>query len=163
MIKFMKKEQGVTLITLAITIVLLVIITAAFARNSHSSMELSNLTKLQNDIQILNDRVAAYFVKNDKLPINQKVAVNSSDVMGYYSDDILTKDEVKGIINDLSPNDGDTYYVIDIEALENVTLNYGTAYKSISSKDKYIVNESTHIVYYLEGITYEGQEYHTVN
>ena len=150
MIKMVNNEKGITLMTLIITIILLVIITGVLSMNAYSSMQLSNLTKLQNDIQSLNDRVASYYVKNGKLPI--------------YNDYSLTKTELISIINDISYSDNNTYYILDLDELDNLSLNYGDAYKSngTKNKDKYIINEETHIIYYLEGVIYEGREYHTV-
>lgn len=41
-------------------------------------------------------------------------------------------------MDDLSPNDGDIYYTIELDELTNLTLNYG---KEISSSDdRYIIN-----------------------
>ena len=65
----LKIEKGITLITLIITVLILVIITSAMAVNSHNSNELSKITKLQNDINALESRVASYFVEFDELPI----------------------------------------------------------------------------------------------
>lgn len=64
MTKIYKDEKGITMITLIITVMLMIIITGTLARNSMTNVQLSNFTKLQNDIEALNDRVAAYFVKN---------------------------------------------------------------------------------------------------
>lgn len=63
MINVYKEEKGITMITLVITVMLMIIITGTLAANSHTNVQLSNFTKLQNDIEALNDRVAAYFVK----------------------------------------------------------------------------------------------------
>lgn len=147
MIKIIRKEQGITLITLIITVLLLMIVTGVLVMNSHTSLQLSNLTRLQNDIEAINNRVASYYVKNGELPI--------------YQDDVKSKSELLSVLNDMSINDGDTYYTIDIEELGNISLNYGKAYQSTSTTDKYIINEETHVVYYLKGIHYEGKEYHT--
>lgn len=148
MTKTIGKEKGITLITLIVTVLLLIIVTGTLVMKSHTSLQLSNLTRLQNDIEALNSRIASYYVKNGRLPI--------------YEDDVKTKSELANVLNDMSINDGDTYYTIDIEELENISLNYGKAYQSTSATDKYIINEETHLVYYLKGIYYEGKEYHTI-
>jgi len=134
----MKNQRGITLVTLVITIVLLIIITATIAINSHTSLELSNLTKLENDIQALNDRVAVYYVANGTLPV---------------TNDTYMKTEISKSITNLSPNDGDTYYKIDLSKLSNITLNY--------KNNTYIINETSHKIYMIEGIKYEGETYYT--
>ena len=107
-------EKGITLLTLVITVALMVILTAAMVNNSSTSFHLSKLTKLQNDIEMLNDRGRILLCKRRK--------ANMSD------------------------------------------LNYGNKWNSTSSAetDKYIINGKTHIVYYVQGINFEGEMYHTV-
>ena len=61
----------------------------------------------------------------------------------------------------MSINDGEIYYTIDLEELENPSLNYGDGYRSCAS-DRYIINEDSHVIYYVKGITYDGKEYHTI-
>lgn len=143
-----RSEKGISLITLMMAVVLLIIITSILAINSNTSLQLSKLTKLQNDIETLEDRVAAYYVEKGKLPLYE---------------DGLTYDpsSLRKQIPDISVNDGNKYYTLD-PSLLNVTLNYGNEYDVANSKDKYIINEETHVIYYLEGIIYEGEEYHTI-
>lgn len=63
MIKNIKEEKGITLITLIITVILMVIVTTILATNSYTSLQLSNLTRLQNDIEVLDSRIASYFIQ----------------------------------------------------------------------------------------------------
>ncbi len=140
-----KSEKGITLVTLIITVILLVLVTCILAMNSYTSMNLSKLTRLNNDIQALDDRVSAYFVKNGKLPIKE----------GEKYEYPTNFD--KGM-SDRGSYDDNNYYAIDLSLLDNLSLNYGTA---STGKDKYIINEKSHAIYYLEGITYEGTVYHT--
>lgn len=142
----MKNERGIAMITLVITVLLIVIISSALAKNSYDSTQLGNLTKLDNDVKMLEDRIAAYYVQYGDIPT--------------YGDP-YNKSAVKEKITDLSPNDGDNYYIIDLSELDNVTLNYGENYLT-SSNDVYLINEESHVVYYLRGIKYNGQVYHTV-
>lgn len=143
-----KNEKGIALITLVITVILLVIVTSVLAINSYSSLEVAKLTKLQNDIEILNDRVAAYFVRTGEIPVFKE----------EYS---MTKTELRAVLNDMSINDGEMYYTIDLELLEKPTLNFGDGYLKLTN-DRYIINEESHVIYYLKGVVHDGNEYHTV-
>ena len=134
------------MITLVITVLLIVIISSVLAKNSYDSLQLSNLTKLDNDVKMLNDRIAAYYVQYGSLPTYGEA---------------YTRESLKDKITDMSPNDGDSYYIIDLSELDNLTLNYGENYLT-SSSDVYIINEESHTVYYLRGVKYSGQVYHTV-
>lgn len=153
-----KNEKGITLLTLLITVVLMIILTGVFANRSYSSLNLSKLTRLQNDIEMLNDRIAVYYIKENKLPLYK---LENTDYM-------LTKDDLKKSIDSLAASDGPDYYIIDLNALDDSvgisTLNYGKKWDAVSSAetDKYIINEKTHIVYYVQGINFEGKMYHTV-
>lgn len=137
-----KGEKGITMLTLVITIMVLVIITGTLATNAYNSVELSKLTRLENDIKMLEDRVAVYYVKNDTLPITEA--------------EPYKKASLSLRINDLSENDGEDYYVIDLSKLDNLTLNYGR------NSTEYIINEESHVIYHLSGITYNGKIYHTI-
>ena len=142
-----KSEKGITLVTLVITVVLLVLVTTILATNSYTSMNLSRLTKLNNDIQALDDRVSAYFVENDKLPIIESEKYEYPAGFG------------KGI-SDRGAYDGPDYYTIDLALLDNLSLNYGED-TATSGTDKYVINEKSHTIYYLAGIEYNGTVYHT--
>ena len=142
----MKNEKGVTLSVLIITILILVILTSILASNSYKSLEISDLSKLNTDIKALEDRVATYYVKNNAIPT---------------LDTEIQKSEIEGSMSDLDANDGDKYYVIDLNALDNPTLTFGKEYTKSDSQDKYIINEETHNIYYLRGIEYNEIIYHT--
>lgn len=154
MIKDLKNERGITLLTLVITVIMLAILTVALSMNTYTSLNLARLTKLQNDVDLLDNRIATYYVKEGKLPIYKEENAHFA----------ISKSTLAGQIDDLATTDGDTYYTIDLEALDisMQTLNYGAGYRSPDSTDRYIVNEETHIVYYLKGINYDGDVYHTV-
>lgn len=136
-----KKEKGITLVTLMITVMIMSIIGVTLATNAYDGVALSKITKLDNDIKIIKDRVAVYYVKNDELPIKETE---------------YTKENLEATINDLSDNDGDKYYVIDLDKLDNITLNYG------NNSTEYIINEESHVIYYLPGIVYRNVTYHTI-
>ncbi len=141
-----KNEKAITMTTLVITVLLLIIITGVLTTNSYNSIQISKLTKLDNDITALNDRIAAYYVEHEELPIYGNV---------------YKKTELQSVISDLSGNDGEDYYTIDLSKLDNITLNYGEDYLTLS-ENSYIINVESHVIYYLKGVTYKGVVYHTV-
>ena len=79
MIKNIRNEKGVTMITLIATVALLIIITGILATRSYTSVQLSNLTKLKNDIEVLNNRTAAYKIKREKTFFSQKSGIFGSN------------------------------------------------------------------------------------
>lgn len=141
----MKSRKAITLISLIITIVLLVIVAGTTIGVSLDRFKTNNLKKMYNDIELLNGKVENYFIKFGGLPILEK----------NYLDLNFTK----------NINDNENYYIIDLSAIENVTLNYGKeGYENPNvSDDVYIINEKSHTIYYVRGIELsEGKIYHSL-
>ncbi len=109
----MKSENGITLLTLMVTVIMLAILTVTIAMNTHTSMQLSNLTKLQNDVEALSDRIASYYVQYGELPIYDKddehYKVRPSEITDF---------------GDRNPSDDNNYYTIDLSKLSSLSLNY---------------------------------------
>lgn len=141
-------NKGIALITLVVAISILIIVSSMMIYNARNGVKMRNLKLMQNDIEVLTDKVNAYYLKYGKLPIK----------IEYTGTSGFTK----------QPNDGDKYYVIDLEALDGITLNYGADYKKITTSvenydDLYIVNEQSHHVYYVRGIMLDGVMYYTTD
>lgn len=142
----MKNEKGITLISLIITIVLLIIIAGTTIYTSYDRFKINNLKKMNNDIELLNDKISTYYVEYGGIP--------TLELYTYTS-----------IVFTTNVNDDETYYIIDLSAIGNITLNYGEeGYKSPNtSDDVYIVNNKTHTVYYVKGVEYtDGVIYHSL-
>ena len=146
--KVKRKNEGITLITLAIAVVILVIISSLLVYNAKTGIKLRNLDMMYNDIELLSDKVNSYYTKYGALPASIE-----------YIEDIAFQPE---------PNDSTIYYVIDLNALEGISLNYGYGFKNITSEedtlgnnDVYIINEDSHHIYYAKGIEMDGTVYYT--
>ena len=143
-----KKEKGITLITLTVAVAILIIITSLLIYNAKNGIRMRNLKMMQNDIELLDDKIDAYYVKYGKLPLEIR----------YQGNIYFTPGE----------NDNDIYYVIDLKALEGLSLNYGDDFSKINSEDDtlayddiYIINEQSHHIYYSRGIEMDGMMYYT--
>lgn len=141
-----KNEKGVSLITLAVMIVMLIIISQLAIYNSRNAIKLRKFEDLKNDIEILDTKIAEYYVKKDELPLGPK----------YTNVGMITSDTTV-----LNPNDNTSeYYVIDLNKLENISLNYGRDYENIKKDgnltDVYIINKESHTIYYPKGIEIDG-------
>lgn len=148
----MKNQKGVTLVSLIITIIIMLIITGTTVYTSTNRFKINNLSKMYNDIELLNDKISTYYLKFGGLPIVK----NTENIPINYT--FLQLDFDKNI------NDDENYYIIDLEAIGNITLNYGKdGFKNQNaSDDVYIINNKTHTVYYVKGIEYtDGNLYHS--
>lgn len=147
-----KNEKGVTLISLIVIIMLMLIISSTVVNISYKRFEINNFKKLQNDIELLEEKVSNYYLKYGGLPVLRK---NSNEPIKYtYS------------VLDFGKNSGDnaTYYILDLNAMDGIALNYGKDgfNNPNNSKDVYIINELTHIIYYVSGVELEGTMYYYI-
>lgn len=148
----MKNQKGITLVSLIITIIIILIIASATVYTSTNRFKINNISKMYNDIELLNDKIATYYLKFGGLPIIK----NTENTPIRYTFSELNFDK--------NINDDDNYYIIDLEAIGNITLNYGKeGFKNPNtSDDVYIINDKIHSVYYVRGIEYtDGNLYHS--
>ena len=147
-LKQKRKNHGISLISLTITVIVLIVITSVLVYNAKNGIKIRALNLMENDIEMLDDKINAYYVRYGALPIEIK----------YIGDIFFTP----------QANDGPDYYVIDLKALEGITLNYGADFNKINNEndtleniDVYIINENSHQVYYAKGIQMDGVWYYT--
>ena len=123
----MKKSKFILCIYLIILILFLSII-ITYIKNG---IDMHKLNDMYNDIEILEDKINLYYLDNGNLPvINNKII----DFKEYST----------------NPNDSDIFYEIDLNKLENLKLTYGNGIEG--EKDKYIINEQSHTIYYYKGL-----------
>ena len=141
------QEKGVTMIALVVTIIILLTVTTMLIYNAQDSIHIRALTNLYNDIELLRDKVSEYYNEYGEIPGKIK----------YTNIDKLSS--VLSIQNDI----GHDFYVIDLEAMKGITLNYGKDYEKIKTDpvncnkytDIYIINENSHNIFYVQGINIE--------
>lgn len=117
-----------------IVIIILILLIIHFIKTGFILVKLNNMKK---DIQILNDKIAIYYLNNGSLPIKDKVEFKD---------------------NSINPNDNENYYEIDLNKIENLYINLGHSEKE--NEDIYIINEQSHTIYYYAGIKYKNKIYY---
>ena len=141
-----KKNKGITLISLSIAVIILLIITGMILYSAKDSIDIKNLTNMQNDIANLRDKVSLYYLKYGNIPVKTE----------YEDISNLEKGNILGV------NDTGKFYIIELEKLEGLTLNYGEDYEIYKTNgytyspdltDIYIINEDSHNIFYVEGIS----------
>ena len=143
----LKKNKGVSLVSLSIAVIIIIAITGMIIYKSHDSIEIKNLTNMYNDISNLRDKITEYYAQYGAIPATQKYT-NTSHL-----------DSLKGA------NDGNDFYVIDLNMIDGLTLNYGQDYEEIKGltdqstidayDDVYIINYNSHNIFYVRGINYK--------
>lgn len=141
----LKNQNGVTLIMLMITIIILALLAGVAIRNIDIGADIRNYNYMCADIELLESKIMTYYNEYGEIPIKEDTGVisNAKSMLGGQA----------------SSRDNDTYYQVDVQKLNNITLNFGGG--TLANKDIYIINEQSHRVYYLKGATYEETLYHT--
>ena len=141
-----KKEKGITMVALVITIIILLILTGTLIYNAKDMIYIKNLTNLYNDIELLREKVAEYYNEYGEIPAKTEY----TNING-----------LKGVLS--TNNDTGKFYVVDLEAMNGITLNYGKDYEKVKDDstnvnnytDIYIINENSHNIFYVQGINVE--------
>ena len=130
--EYRKSNNGITIISLVLTIIILLILSSIIVysvRNSKNSSAPYN--SMIADIVLLEDKILVYYNKYGDIPKRDSASPNNID--------------------------GTNYYEIDLSKLENLSLNYGK--KNNGDNDIYLVNDQLK-VYYKLGVELDGQIYH---
>lgn len=146
----LKKQNGITLIVLMITIVVLLILASVTIRNIDTGTDIRNYNYMCADIELLKSKIINYYNEKAQIPNNKKAQL---PIIGTAFN---AKTKLEG---QASSRDNDNYYQIDITKLYNITLNYGGG--TLENEDIYIINEQSFEIYYLKGAKYENTTYHT--
>lgn len=158
----LKNNKGITLVTMVITVLILLILLTTLTYTAYTNIGIRGLNKLYNDIRTLNDKVAVYYMENGKLPVGDMYAtINVGDELGEDIE-FVTKDgtftDQQSLVN---PNDytyengvGQAiYYRLDLGLFDNISLE---------NDGVYIINDQSHTIYYVEGVTLQGTTYYTL-
>ena len=150
--KFFRNQKGINLISLTITVLVILVLTNVVIYNVKSNLKTQNIKSLQADISNLREKISTYYSQYGEIPANKE-----------YTN--------TGNINVISSAvDTGKFYVIDLSALDNITLNYGMDYEKIKSgevtdvntlSDLYIINKDSHNIFYVEGVTLDNQTFYT--
>lgn len=154
--KKLRSSKGVTLVALTITVIVLLIIVNIVIFNVKDNLGVENLKNMQTDIENLSDKVSNYYAEYGSIPAKIE-----------YTN--LTNLQNARIIS--STVDTGKFYIIDLSAIENLTLTYGKDYESITNEstneeiqaleDLYIINENSHNIFYVKGITIDNDKFYT--
>lgn len=149
-IRKLKENRGITLVTLILAIVIMLIISSILIYNSGTATKTKALNNMYNDIRSLTNKIQIYYSKYGEIPVIKEQYTNVNN------------------ITSINQNDNDNYYVIDLEILENVILSYGKDYSKYKQSanmeltDIYVINEQSHNIYYIKGVQFDEKTYYTI-
>ena len=144
-----KSENGITLIALAVTVIVMIIISVGLSATMTTNIEMKNYNKFKEDIITLSEATKLYYLNNGTLPV--------------ATDKVLTSIDVPS--KDKNPNDNDKYYYIDMRLIPDAETYFGEGNKdgtfTSTDNDLYVVNERSLMVYYLKGAVLNGERHYT--
>lgn len=138
----MKNEKGITIVALVLTVILMIIISSTIIYNVRKSTNVEKYNNLCADIQLLEDKIAVYYNKYGQIPTK-----GESIAPGLIMPSIMNKES----------DPYSLYYQIDIEKLQNVSLSLS------NDTDQYIINATSHKVYFQKGLEFDGDIYYCKN
>ena len=137
---YIKKQRGITLIALIITIIIISILVGVTVRYANIGTDVRNYNYMCADIELLENKIKLFYNDKGTIPTVGS-AISAKSLLG-------TQSNIK---------DNDNYYKVDVSQLYNVTLNYGGG---ADADDAYIVNEQSLKVYYLKGVVLDDTKYY---
>ena len=181
--KLLKKENGITLVALITTIIVLSIVSTPLIFGTNNIIEYSKFSKFKNDLLNLKEAVSNVYSTDKELSSDSNsdmyIGPAYKDWKTFYNNVYNKEQGGNSVIN---PNDKTstdsqiTYYIIDFNVLsrkykekfgnnEGATLkglNYGGGNKNIynTTQDVYIINSQSRTIYYVKGFTMNGVTYY---
>ena len=155
-----KSEKGITLAALAITVIIMTILAGVIIFNASDSVRTEKLQNMQSDINVLSDKISSYYAQYGKIPVTAEYP--------SYPDFAYTFSEAIGA------TDTGKFYVIDLSALDNLSLNNGYSFENLKNVtsplteqqekdnlDLYVINEDSHAIFYVQGVNTGAETYYT--
>jgi len=147
-------KKGITALSVVIMIVIIIVLVGTITINSYNSIQNANKLTFSLEITNIQEEVTRYKKESatDEYPtVGNVYTIDLSDVTttAITQFDSETKDSNNQII----------LYEVD---LATIGINYTEFGNKESEKDVYVVSKETGIVYYLEGVKYNGITYYTL-
>ena len=105
--------KGITLVSLIVTIVVMLIVISITGNVSYERFKINKFNKMKNDIELLSDKVNNYYLTYNEIPVVKEGENN------------LVKYEYTTLNFSKNVNDNENYYIINLSAMKDISLNYG--------------------------------------
>ena len=80
--KFVKEENGVTIITITLMVIVITIIISVLAFYARNSIQMEQFGNMRADIEEIENKAQMYYIENGVLPIDQKTKKTRGQMKG---------------------------------------------------------------------------------
>jgi type II secretory pathway pseudopilin PulG len=144
----MKKKYGITMSVLVVAIAVMMILITSAAVIGSNSIKTANYDDYMANLTRTSDSINAYYLKNNKLPVTGEIVSAASLGSDFYAAIAENGDQ------------GNKLFVVDYSLLEDSTIKIGKG--TIANKDKFLVADNSHNVYYIKGFNYKGKNIYSI-
>lgn len=148
---FKKSKEGISLIILVITIIVMFIILGVVVINGDAIFGSTKKTKFFAEVEQVQSLMRTYVTRKGNIGAFETTTFDTSE---------LTEDEKAQFNGETLQDDIVTLYVINLAEIDAEETNYG---KGTDALDRYLYSETTKRVYYEKGLTVDQFTYYTSN
>ncbi len=135
-------KKGVTMSVVLISVVVMMLIITAATVVGKTSIDTANYEEFKSSLSRVSDNVNEYYIKNKTLPVkNEVIATNSLE------ESFRLELDRKGDLNE-------KLFVVDMSKISDSSITIGRG--NVSSKDVFLVSETSQNIYYLKGYKFKN-------
>ena len=137
-----RKNKGITLISLVITIIVLVILASVATYSGVSTIQSSKFTKFETELRIMQTQVNSLYEKDKNATLGKEIDTNNTQASKVFT------------ANESGITDKTGYMYFDKETIKSLNIE--------GVEGEYFVNLQKRSVVSYEGFTYKGITYYTI-
>lgn len=158
---FVNKKQGITLIYLIVTIIVMIILATTVVSQMIVPSDTTEMSTFAENLSQVQDAVRASYLLDKEIPTKDGTSPLTKEQLLDMVTDTSKKEELEIEIANNKELDSSNYYIIDLDKLDVTKEEFG--YGKKGEDDIYVVSSSSLRVYYLYGVEYEGENYFSLN
>lgn len=145
------RKEGISLIALVITILVMAILASVVLMKLDNSISSSKEVAFANELKEISEGAKVYYLLNKELPVVKNTSYSKTELLTMSSNATELQNEI-----DLNQDTSTVYYKIDMNLIAKSDGLYGN---EASTYDFYVISEDGNFVYYPLGIKIEDDIY----
>lgn len=156
----LKQREGISLIVLVITIVIMLILAGTIIASMRVSNDNALLSRFVNDLAQLEEYSRTMYIMDNKLPVvDEEQKMTKTQLLSLVKEENKSAFTAELSLN--SESNDSVYYQLDLKKAGAGDVEQGMG--KDGTDDIYVISSHTLKVYYLEGVDYEDEMYFSIN